>query len=246
MKRLIIFSLLFGVFMNLFAQNKFLDEQLRYERVRTAKAEKDDEIQKTLKQNSLHVNNLNVLIVAFKDEDILELWAKNSEDTKYKLLKTYDVCAKSGELGPKYRQGDFQVPEGFYYIDRFNPLSSYYLSLGLNYPNAADKKRSNAKSLGGDIFIHGKCVTIGCLPMTDFYIKEIYMYAVYAKNSGQNKIPVYIFPFKMSDKNMKTYTKKYPKFTPFWENIKEGFDKFYTLNEELNYSHKTQGFYDIK
>lgn len=70
------------------------------------------------------------------------------------------------------------------------------MSLGLNYPNLSDRKKSKATNLGGDIFIHGDCVTIGCLPMTNELIKEIYLYAIYAKNNGQEKIPVYIFPIQ--------------------------------------------------
>ncbi len=55
------------------------------------------------------------------------------------LFKTYKVCALAGTLGPKRMEGDYQVPEGFYYINEFNPQSNYYLSLGINYPNESDK-----------------------------------------------------------------------------------------------------------
>jgi len=128
------------------------------------------------------------------------------------------------------------VPEGFYHINRFNPTSSFYLSLGINYPNLADKRKSNSSNLGGDIFIHGSCVTIGCLPMTDNYIKEIYLISVLAKNCGQSKIPVYIFPFKMSDQNLTTYCAKYKEnkgLISFWNNLKTGYDKFIKTQKEL-------------
>ncbi|WGU69538.1 L,D-transpeptidase family protein [Capnocytophaga canimorsus] len=142
----------------------------------------------------------------------------------YRKIISYPICSRSGKLGPKRKQGDGQVPEGFYHIDRFNPSSNFYLSLGLNYPNLSDKRKSKVHDLGGDIFIHGACVTVGCLPMTDNYIKEIYLLATYARNNGQNKIPVYLFPFKMTDKNMQIYKGKYKyneELISFWNNLKK-------------------------
>ncbi|MEM6771921.1 MAG: hypothetical protein AAF597_15170, partial [Bacteroidota bacterium] len=78
----------------------------------------------------------------FKHEDQIEAWVKPDTAATYALLKTFPVCRKSGELGPKRAQGDLQVPEGIYYVDRFNPNSNYHLSLGLNYPNTADRRRT--------------------------------------------------------------------------------------------------------
>ena len=146
-------------------------------------------------------------------------------------------------LGPKRREGDGQVPEGFYYVNKFNPVSQFYLSLGINYPNSSDKIKSSFPRLGGDIYIHGKCVTIGCLPMTDDKIKEIYLYAVYARNCGQSKIPIYIFPFKMKNENLNTYQKIYPEWTSFWNNLKSGYDKFEKERKELKISIDKNGNY---
>jgi murein L,D-transpeptidase YafK len=70
----------------------------------------------------------------------------------------------SGKAGPKLREGDGQVPEGIYRIDGLNPNSSYHLSLKLNYPNDFDLEQARTEGrteLGGDIFIHGKAVSIG-------------------------------------------------------------------------------------
>ena len=80
-----------------------------------------------------------VFFRAFKDERTLEIWGANSATSKLRLLQKYRVLAASGTLGPKRQYGDMQVPEGWYYVDRFNPFSSYHLSLGLNYPNGADR-----------------------------------------------------------------------------------------------------------
>lgn len=103
----------------------------------------------------------------------------------------------SGGLGPKRREGDRQVPEGLYVIDRFNPDSAYHLSLGIDYPNASDRVRSDPKNPGSDIFIHGSDVSIGCLAMTDPVIEEVYAMAVRAREAGQRRIRVDIFPFRM-------------------------------------------------
>ncbi|MFC7667854.1 murein L,D-transpeptidase family protein [Hymenobacter humi] len=93
------------------------------------------------------------------------------------------------------------MPEGFYQIDRFNPKSEYHLSLGLNYPNAADLALGEPDP-GGDIFIHGGEVTIGCLPITDIGIEEVYLIAVAARAAGQTLIPVHIFPFPLTESEL--------------------------------------------
>lgn len=179
-------------------QSDFLSDQKRYKRVRTAIDEKSELLKSQLQKKDLELDNFHLLMVAYKASDEFELYVKENTSETYEHLKTYEICSKSGKLGPKRKQGDLQVPEGFYHIDRFNPYSNFYLSLGINYPNASDRIVSKASNLGGDIFIHGECVTIGCLPMTTDKIKEIYMYAVHARNNGQSQIPVYIFPYRMS------------------------------------------------
>ena len=159
-------------------------------------------------------------------EKIIELWAMSNNDSSFKLIENYEICRMSGVLGPKRKEGDRQVPEGFYYIDRFNPASKFHLSLGINYPNMSDRILGHKKHPGGDIFIHGNCVTIGCIPITDTMIKELYIASVEAKDRGQNTIPVHIFPFKMSPQNMDSMTRRYKQHETFWENLKSGFMYF--------------------
>lgn len=246
MNKTVIISILGMILLSFTTQKDFLTEQKKFERVRTAIKEKQGLLEKTLKENRISINNLNLLLVAYKDNDLFEVYAKTKDENTYRRILSYEVCSRSGMLGPKRKQGDGQVPEGYYYIDRFNPTSSFYLSLGLNYPNLADRRKSKASDLGGDIFIHGSCVTIGCLPMTDNYIKEIYLLAVYARNNGQNKIPVYLFPFKMTDLNMTKYIDKYKgnnELISFWNNLKIGYDKFVGDSNELKYSVTKNGDY---
>ncbi|MDR3055819.1 MAG: L,D-transpeptidase family protein [Zoogloeaceae bacterium] len=224
----------------------FIGQQLAHARVKTAWNDKAAIVRRNLRDNALSENDLNILISVYKDERLLEIHAKNARATNFKKVAAYDLCRLSGKLGPKRKQGDQQVPEGFYHINRFNPASSYYLSLGINYPNSADRKKSAATDLGGDIFIHGDCVTVGCLPMTDDKIKEIYLYAVHAKNSGQVKIPVYIFPFKMTAATFARHAEKHrnePELLAFWRNLQTGFERFTAKNMALNFSIDEDGGY---
>ena len=224
----------------------FLEQQKQYARVRGALRNKADVLDRRLGEHGLKSTALNVLIVAYKSEAVLDIYAKAPEEPSYRKLTSYPICAASGKPGPKRRKGDGQVPEGFYRIDRFNPTSNYHLSLGIDYPNAADKLNKSASDAGGDIFIHGSCVTIGCLPMTNALIEEIYLYATYARNSGQKTIPVYIFPFRMTKENMERHEvmyQKQPEKLAFWRNLKQGYDKFIESNKSLTVSVMKNGDY---
>ncbi len=233
-------------FSTLIQQNDFLSEQKKYERVQAAFEAKGSLVSEKLRMNGIQPEQLNILIVAYKEEKILEIFAKNKADKQYKKLVDYPICQQSGHLGPKWKQGDLQVPEGFYQIDRFNPVSTYYLSLGINYPNKADYLRSDAVDRGGDIFIHGECVTVGCLPMTNDLIQEIYLYAIQARQNGQVNIPVYIFPFRMTKGNMKIHQEELKKdkvLLDFWRNLKTGFDTFEKEKKAISFSVDKKGFY---
>ena len=247
MKTIILFMTLIAL--NISGQSDFLTKQKKYIRVRTSINDKEQSISKLLKENGIELDELNILIIAYKYESEFEIFAKTNDEKLYKKIVTYSICSKSGKIGPKRKQGDGQVPEGFYFIDRFNPASSFFLSLGINYPNISDKKKSNATNLGGDIFIHGSCVTIGCLPMTDDKIKEIYLYAINAKNNGQKKIPFYIYPFRMTEEKFTKYKNQYSTKTElidFWTNIKLGYDKFGKDKTELIISISKTGDYIFK
>lgn len=242
----IAFIFLAATLLSFGVQSDFLTQQKKFSRVRSAVTEKQIFIDKKLKENNIALNKLNVLFVAYKDNELFEVYGKQQQETTYKKLLTYEICNRSGQLGPKRKQGDGQVPEGFYHIDRFNPASNFYLSLGLNYPNLSDKRKSTSSNLGGDIFIHGNCVTIGCMPMTDDKIKEIYLLAVHAKNNGQHTIPVYVFPFQMTDQNFNSYKTKYASNKPllaFWANLKVGYDRFMQSKKALTVQVAENGAY---
>lgn len=207
----------------------FKESQLKYSRVRQAYKDKESSMLALLQSKQIEKNRLKIYLRAFKKEKTIELWGKNDFDTKYSLIKTYEVCRTSGKLGPKRKQGDLQIPEGFYHIDRFNPNSNYYLSLGINYPNKSDRILGVIGNLGGDIFIHGGCVTIGCLPITNNQIKELYIFCVEAKNNGQSRIPVTIFPSKLTEQEFKHLTDKYSSDSDkigLWTDLKKGYEIF--------------------
>lgn len=164
-----------------------------------------------------------MLIRAFKSEMKLELWVKSSYSNQYDLFKTYNVCSKSGVLGPKLKEGDKQTPEGFYNVtkDRLNPNSQYFLSFNIGFPNTYDRSYGRTGSL---LMIHGNCVSVGCLAMTDKSIGEIYLIVEQNFKYGHKSIPIHIYPFRMTQKNMKARSTSH--WYPFWANLKEGYDHF--------------------
>lgn len=225
-------------------QGQFLNEQLRFERVRDARDSYQADLEKQLKTAGYSLGNVHLALVAYKEEKRLDVYLKTKQGKRFVKWKSLVVCASSGVLGPKFRQGDAQVPEGLYHIDRFNPNSLYYLSLGLNYPNGADRVRSAAKDLGGDIFIHGKCVTIGCLPMTDEIIAPLYLLAVHARNNGQKQIPVYIFPFEMAAARLKQEAAS--PHAAFWKSLKAAHDLFLELGVPVPVRWDEKGNYSLQ
>ncbi|BAF71788.1 L,D-transpeptidase family protein [Sulfurovum sp. NBC37-1] len=162
-----------------------------------------------------------VFIRIFKREALLEVWIK--KDGEYKLLKEYKICAYSGRLGPKLKEGDRQAPEGFYSVNRgrLNPHSKFHLSFNLGYPNAYDRAYGRT---GAYLMVHGNCVSIGCYAMTDAKIEEIYMLVEEALKKGQKRVQVHIYPFRMTPENMAAYS--HYRWYSFWQNLKEGYDYF--------------------
>ncbi len=162
-----------------------------------------------------------VYIRIFKKEAILEVWMQ--KEGRYLHLKDYAICAYSGHLGPKLREGDKQAPEGFYrvYKKQLNPHSKFHLAFNLGYPNAYDRAHHRT---GSFLMVHGNCVSIGCYAMTDAKIEEIYGLVAAALRNGQEYIPVHIFPFRMEDETMDAYSES--RWYDFWMELKEGYDYF--------------------
>ena len=202
---------------------------MNLERVQEAYRAKEKIVVKTLTSRSISRNSLRIYLRAFKTEKIVELWAKNTTDSVFLLIKTFPICELSGDIGPKRRSHDLQVPEGFYQITDLNPFSKYYLSMEINYPNASDSIKGVKGHLGNLIFIHGACVSSGCLAMTDDRIKEMFVYCIEAFKSGQEEIGITIYPAKLTDANysgLKSgYSKNKDKIS-LWADLKKSYDLF--------------------
>jgi len=203
----------------------FVNYQRSFPVFNEALKRKEDTLMKQFEEKKLVWPAKYIYIRSFKYDSQLEVWVKQEKNDPFKLFKTYKVCALAGTLGPKRMAGDYQVPEGFYYINEFNPRSNYHLSLGLNYPNVSDRMLSDSLQPGGDIYIHGSCVTTGCIPITDTQIEELYILATQAKNQGEDFIPVHIFPvsFKAPKSNyyLATYEKDFPEYKKMAEKLKQ-------------------------
>ena len=234
MKKTVIF--LFCALLTSFTNNTFKREQLKYPHVQAAYKEKWNMMKAKLQKAGVDTSHFEICIMVFKKEAQLQVWAKNTEKgaagkaAQYNLVETYPICRSSGTLGPKRREGDGQVPEGFYYVNAFQPSSEFYLALEVSYPNKSDLILSDKAHPGGEIMIHGNCVTIGCMPLTDDKIKEVYLMAVEARNNGQQSIPVCIFPTPLTDKGMAWLKNNVnaPEKINFWNNLKMGYTYFET------------------
>jgi len=219
-----VLGMLFVLFTQFTTDQSFINSQLRNSRVATAKYSKDDELRREFQAQGLSYPPQELYFRAFKKEGIFEVWVADWSGY-YKKFRDYTVCALPGGLGPKRVRGDHQIPEGFYHIDEFNPQSNYFLSLGINYPNKSDRAFGGT---GGDIYIHGACKTVGCLPLSDEKIMEVYWLSVLAKGSGQSRIPVHIFPYKFDNYvfDSEERVNYGAKVARFWDNIRQGYDWF--------------------
>ena len=224
-----------------FSQASFVDFQKTFSRVAFAMKMKEDTLRKQFAAANINWPPKQIYIRSFKYDSQLEVWVRDEDNEKFKLFKTYKVCAMAGTLGPKRFQDDYQVPEGFYYINQFKPNSNYHLALGINYPNVSDRILSDSLSPGGGIYIHGNCVTTGCIPILDNQIEEVYLLAAMAKSAGEDFIPVHIFSVRYNKEKSMQYlsktTKDDQKVQKFEVNLKEVYDYF----EE----HKTLPFISI-
>ena len=175
-----------------------------------------------------------VFLRALKRENQLELWARGADGNDagggaFRLVHAYRVLAASGGPGPKRREGDAQVPEGFYTVAVFNPRSRYHLSLGLDYPNASDLARTtNPAAPGSEIYLHGKAMSLGCLAMGDPAIEELYLAVA---DSRARPVPVHIFPARMDAAGWRDYltpsAEGNPDLAGFWRReLQPVFDRF--------------------
>ncbi len=163
----------------------------------------------------------------FKESGEFELWLQSDASKPYRLYCNYRIALFSGVLGPKTKEGDMQAPEGFYSVARsqLNPASSYHLAFNIGYPNEFDRFHQRTGSL---IMVHGSNVSVGCFAMTDPVIEEIYLIVEAALNRSQDRVPVHVFPFRMTGERLAAARLSDAPWLGFWEHLKEGHNAFET------------------
>ena len=173
-----------------------------------------------------------VFIRIIKEDWELELWIREA-DNSWRIIKTYEIEAMSGKLGPKTAEGDKQAPEGFYrvYKSSLNPRSAYHLSFNIGYPNSYDRRLGRT---GSFIMIHGGDDSIGCFAMTDPVIEEIYTMVNEAFNAGTKCIPVQVYPFRMTSERMQAEQES--EHIDFWNHLLPGWQ--YTESKKAPYPDK--------
>ncbi len=164
-----------------------------------------------------------VYIRIFKEESELEIW-KARPGGRFVHVKTYPICTWSGALGPKTVQGDHMAPEGFYSIGSggMKPDSTYHLALNIGYPNALDRALGRS---GAFIMVHGDCKSVGCFAMTNDKIEEIYAFVRELIEGTQERVPVHVFPFRMTAANLKRHKEHAAAAT--WGPLMEAYNDFW-------------------
>lgn len=227
------------------AQATFKDRQNQFPNVMQARLNQEARIESLFAAAGIPYPSQGLVMVAYKWERVLEVWSRGDSSVAYAVVRTYPFTAYSGTLGPKRRRGDGQIPEGFYLITQFYPVSPFHLALLVSYPNASDRILGEKPDLGGDICIHGNCVTIGCIPIGDSGIEELYTMCVDQRSQGRD-IPVYIFPCRMDSLAMvelKSLAADNVKLYAFWENLRQGYDRFVNSCQKLRYWVDEKGKY---
>ncbi len=163
-----------------------------------------------------------ILVRIFKEENTLEVW-KEKRNGRFALLEEFEICKWSGKLGPKFKEGDRQAPEGFYEITPglMNPNSNYHLAFNLGYPNNYDRAHGRT---GSHLMVHGACSSRGCYAMTDEQVQDIYALARDSFKGGQRSFQVQAYPFKMTPENMAKHRDS--EHLDFWRMLKTGYDHF--------------------
>jgi len=153
-----------------------------------------------------------VTLVGLKSERVLQVSAKTGTNSAL-FICSYRILGASGDVGPKLREGDRQVPEGIYSIESLNPNSAFHVSLRIGYPNAFDRARAKEEgrtNLGGDIMIHGDSVSVGCLAMGNEAAEDLF---VLAADVGCQNMRVVLAPVDFRTGKTVTRMATLPKWT---------------------------------
>jgi hypothetical protein len=182
------------------ALRKLIGHKTVDEQIETYGEQARGRLRKLFESRSLTYPPDKLALLGFKNTRKLDVYV-SIKDSPYKRVVTYPIINASGSLGPKLRQGDMQVPEGFYRIEALEPNTPYHLGLRLNYPNAFDIEHARLEGRddpGGDILIHGSNGSIGCLAMGDVVAEDLF---VLANDTKSKDVPVILCPVDLREFN---------------------------------------------
>ena len=202
-------------------------------RVAEARARGETTLRATFAAAGLAYPPAELHLRAYKLERCLEVWARAAGDPAppFVLVAAFPILGLSGTPGPKRREGDLQVPEGLYRVDRFNPRSRFFLSLGLDYPNASDRRLApDPDRPGTDIFLHGGERSRGCLALGDDAMALVYLAALDTVGACGREITVHLFPCQMDTSawidTLAPWHAENPSLCSFWQTLAEGCRRF--------------------
>ena len=212
--------LLFSLTAALFAQPGLKSKQMAFPKVKQAFDKKQTLMTRMLEMKGIRMADMQMMLIAYKQDSSLELWARNKQDTRYQLIQYYPFCGSSGILGPKRSNKDKQIPEGFYSVSRLVPDSTY-LALQINFPNESDKILAYEPLSACPVFILGGCLSSGNLSVSDERMEELFLMAVEALTNGQQKIPVWIFPATLDEWSLQILREQYhfPALMDLWADM---------------------------
>lgn len=181
-----------------------------------------------------------IFMRAFKEEGVIEVWGVSRKGGRYRRVKNYPICAYSGTLGQKQKEGDLQTPEGFYKVKPgyMNPHSAFHLSFDIGFPNAYDKAQGWT---GSDLMVHGDCISRGCYAMTDDNMEELYTIATLNFEAGHDNFDFHAFPFRMTAANLRRHGKN--RWMTFWLELRNGYSAFEASKKPPLIQGKTDGYH---
>ena len=218
-----------------------------------------EEVERWCAQKRLSYPPSAVVLRIFKQERELEIWAKNYGQKQLRLVRTLPICAMDFAPGPKAAEGDGKTPEGFYHPEFSYQSSNWWMWMDLGdvdargkvgkgssfkmcieYPNALDRRRTRAagfRETGGQICMHGNCVSLGCASFKNRDFLPVFAFARHHDAKRYGRLQLHVFPFRFDRVSVEDRTraaKDWPhaesfgaeKLLGFWKNLEEGFDAF--------------------
>ncbi len=216
-----------------------------------------------------------VLFRSFKLEKEFEIWVGDTQKDSLKLLAILPVCAVDNQPSPKLQRGDGKTPEGFYNCDLLYGSSYSFMWINLNrdkisnfgnvgngcssfkictdYPHSIDRRRTqknvgNSTSTGGEICIHGNCVTAGCISFENENFLPVFLAASHHNKTAYGKIKIHIFPFRFTEENKTYFSKnaysemKKDDLIKFWDELEKGYNLFEKTRKALNVSYSGENY----